>query len=422
VVRTKIIPCKIPRAVADALNAASGAVYTGVVVHHWRTFRRSGHWLSRFSAMRWSDRRQDAPLHAHSIDAAQEGFYKACDVTRSLRKAGIAAKFPYHRRKYRTTIWKNTAIRRKGDTLVLSNGRGNNPITIRLPAEIRDALKFLEVRLVYDKVARRYDWHIVHETGKSPKPAPGTNVVSVDLGEIHPAVVGDENEATVITCRARRAESQGHARRLANITREIARKKKGSKRYKRLVSAKVRMKAKHDRVMRDMEHKISRAIVSVAVEREAQTIVIGDVRDVADGVDCGARQNQKMSHWNHGKVRKYVEYKAEAEGMKVELEDEAYTSQTCPSCSRRHKPKGRRYRCPACGFQAHRDVVGQVNILSRFKHGEPGKIPAPAATRYRIPHNVRVMRRCQGTGQVEASPPVARRWVQLGLFREAAGL
>jgi hypothetical protein len=54
--------------------------------------------------------------------------------------------------------------------------------------------------------------------------------------------------------------------------------------------------------MRDLEHKISRSIVDTAVEQKANTIVIGDVRDIADGVDKGAKHNQKMSQWNHGKV------------------------------------------------------------------------------------------------------------------------
>jgi putative transposase len=415
-IRTYSMPCGLSREQADALNRASGQIYTGVLVAHWRMVRRKGLWLSLGAAKRWSDLRTDARLHAHTIDAAQEGFYKACVATRAVRKAGFPqTKFPYHRKKFRTSIWKNSAIKRKGDILELSQGRGQTPIRIALPESLRDVLRFLEIRLVYDKVARKYDWHIVVENGKAPKPAPGTNVVSVDLGEIHPAVVGDEHEATIITCRERRAASQGHARRIANITREIARKQKGSKQYKRLVAAKVRMKAKYDRVMRDMEHKISRTVVDVAVEQNAGTVVIGDVRDVADGVDCGKVQNGRMSRWDHGKIRQYIEYKAEAEGITVKLENEAFTSQTCPQCSHRHKPKGRRYRCPACGFQAHRDVVGQVNILSRFKHGEPGKIPAPAAVKYRIPHNLQVMRRCQDTGQERT--PVAR-----SPLREAAGL
>jgi putative transposase len=415
-IRTRIIPCRLPRAACDALNAASGSTYTGIMVWHWRTVRRKGLWLSEGAGRRWSDRRISASLHAHSIDAAQEGFYKALVTTRALRKAGFPdTRFPHRHRRFRTTIWKNTAIRRRGNTLVLSNGRGNVRLTIALPAELRDTLRFLEVRLVYDKVARRHRWHIVVEDGKAPKPAPGSNVVSVDLGEVHPAVVGDEREATIITCRERRHESQGHAKRLANLNRALSRKTKGSKRYRRLVAAKARMKAKHDRVVRDMEHKISRAVVDAAVERKAGTIVIGDVRDVADGVDLSQASNQKISQWNHGQVRRYVTYKAEAEGIAVELADEAYTSQTCPNCSHRHKPKGRLYRCPACGFQAHRDVVGQVNILSRYQHGEPGKIPAPAVVKHRIPHNLRVMRRCWDTSQ--GASPVARE-----SSREATGL
>src|SRR5262245_35703011 len=103
--------------------------------------------------------------------------------------------FPYHGRKFRTTVWKSTAIRRKGDTLILSNGLRNPQITIPLPEDLRDVVRFLEVRLVYDQRAGRYAWHIVVEKGKQPKPAPGANVVSVDLGEVHPAVVGDEQEA-----------------------------------------------------------------------------------------------------------------------------------------------------------------------------------------------------------------------------------
>jgi transposase len=122
-----------------------------------------------------------------------------------------------------------------------------------------------------------------------------------------------------------------------------------------------------------------------------------------------------MSQWDHGQIRQFIKYKAEAEGIAVKLEDEAYTSQTCPHCGHRHKPKGRLYSCPACGFQAHRDVVGQINILSRYRYGEPGRIPAPLLIKHRIPHNLRVMRRCRDTGQ--AAMPVARRQL-----REAAGL
>ena len=401
-IRTHILPCTLPRPVADVLNLVSGNIYTHVLVSHWRVVRHQGHWLSEKAGTRWSDSRLPVkPLHAHSIDAAQQGFYNACRTTYALRKAGFPdAHFPHWRKRFQTTIWKNTAIKKAGAVLTLSNGKSNRPITLTLPAHLEGVLRVLEVRLVYDKKTHRYTWHVVVENGKQPALAPGTNVVSVDLGEIHPAVVGDAEEATIVGCRERRATSQGHAKRLASLTAAIARTHKGSRRRKTLLRTKARLKAKHKRVIRDLEHKVSRTIVEVAVASQAEAIVLGDVRDVADGVNLGRQSNQKISQWNHGRIRTYVAYKAQAEGIRLVLQDEHYTSQTCPQCGHQHKPRGRVYTCGQCGFSGHRDVVGQINILSAYTYGEPGKLPAPLVVKYRMPHNLRLMRRRRDTGQM----------------------
>jgi len=164
-IRTKILPCQLHKDQADALNRASGQIYTGVLVAHWRVVRKHGLWLSEKAATRWSDYRTAAPLHAHSIDAAQQGFAKACKTTRAIKKIDPTTRYPYHPKRFRTTIWKNTAIRQQGDKLLLSNGARRPGIEIVIPETLRDVLRFLEVRLVYDKVACRYNWHIVVENG-----------------------------------------------------------------------------------------------------------------------------------------------------------------------------------------------------------------------------------------------------------------
>ncbi len=415
-IRTHVIPCKLPKLVSDAFNLESGRIYTGICVFHWRTYRKKNIWISPRAAEKINDSFRDKNiLHAHTIDAAQQGFYKACKTTREARKAGaVNIRFPYRRKRFRTTIWKNTGIVYKDDCLILSNGRGNGKIQIKLPENIT-ALRVLEVRLVFDRKAGKYFWHIVVENGRKPDTAPGDNTVAVDLGEIHPAVVGDDRESVIITCRELRHEKQGHNKRLGRINKAISRKKKGSRKRKRLISVRTRLRAKHKRVVRDMEHKISKAIVDVAVDLKAGTIALGDVRNCADGVSYTAKSNQKISQWNHGKIRSFVGYKADAKGIRVVLTSERHTTQTCPNCSARHKPGGRVYLCPACKFQSHRDVVGQVNILSVYKHGEPGKIPAPQIIKHRIPHNLRVMRRRRDTGR--GNSPVACRFQQ-----EAASL
>src|SRR6266511_986493 len=404
-IRTHIVPCSLPKPTADALNRASGAVYTRTLVTHYRVYRKSGnrtrHWLSQFAGMRLNDYlSRDAPplLHAHSKDAAQEGFYKACKTARANRAQG--ARYPHKRKCWRTTIWKPSDIRRQGDTLVLSRAKGHKPISIPLPPHLYDVLRVLEVRLVYDRCARRYTWHLVVENGKQPKPAGGTSSVAVDLGEIHPAAATDGATAVVFSARELRAKRQYTAKRLAYLQSRQSRCRKTSRRWWKLQKAKNRFRAKQQRRMRDIEHKLSRAVVDYAIEREAGTLAIGDVRDVAVQSNKGAAANQKFSTWRHGKLRVYLTYKAEAEGMRVVLVDEHHTSKTCPnpSCNQRHKPTGRVYRCQVCGFQAHRDVVGAANILSRQLFGAVGKVRPPPATMYRHPF-LTGKRSGLGTGQ-----------------------
>ena len=390
-IRTHILRCDLPKAAADVLNRASGAVYTRTLITHYRVYRKRGkrtrHWLSQFAGMRLNDylSRDDPPmLHAHSRDAAQEGFYKACKTAKANRSMG--AHYPHRRKRWRTTIWKPSGIRVQEQTILLSRAKGHLPIRIPLPSWFAPStMRLLEVRLVWDRCARRYTWHLVVENGKTPKLAPGASTVAVDLGEIHPVAATDGQTALVVSCRDLRARRQFTAKRLAFLASRQSRCRKRSRRWWRLQKVKNRFRARQQRRIRDMEHKISRVVVEYAAQQQAGTLAIGDVRSVADAPEKGSHQNQKLSTWRHGKLRAYLTYKAEAEGMAVVLVNERHTSQTCPGCGRRHKPKGRTYRCPDCRFQAHRDVVGATNILSRHQEGDVGKIRPPPTTMYRHP-------------------------------------
>ena len=111
------------------------------------------------------------------------------------------------------------------------------------------------------------------------------------------------------------------------------------------------MKAKHARIIRDIEHKVSHEIVEFAAGRQAGTIVIGDVRDIAGGIDCGTEHNGRKSRWDHGKIRFYIGYKAEAEGIEVKSVDEHSTSKTGPHRGPRHHPRGRASSGPTFGIQ-----------------------------------------------------------------------
>jgi putative transposase len=388
--RVQTLPCALAKAEADALNRESGRHYTNTLVWHYRIYRRTGHWLSEVTAGRLEDYLGGATLlHAHSRDAAQQGFYAACKVARSQQKSGLEMRYPHRRKCYRTTTWKNTGIRIREGVMLLSRARRLEPMHVALPENLLaySASAYKQVELVWDRAGRHYHWHITLEEGAEPAPAPGNNLVAVDLGEIHPAALTDGTSADIITARRLRAARQYTAKRLSEIASKQSGMQQGSRRWQQLQRRKNRFLAQQQKRTRDIEHKVSRAVVDYAVERKAGTIAIGDVRDVANGKRLHAKSQQKIGLWSHGNVLQYITYKAQAAGITVELIDEHATSKTCPRCEHQYKPTGRVYRCPKCGLVAHRDAVGAVNILSRRQYGALAKILPPPlrATKYRYP-------------------------------------
>ncbi len=386
-IRTIALECKLSNKIAGALNRESGRIYTEVMLEHYRIYRNHDVWLNNRKMQKYHDRiSQSSFLHAHSIDAAQEAFYKACKTSKANREDG--AKYPHKKKFYRTTIWKNTGVRKKGNHLLLSLARGNQPISFRLPdyLAVLDRSQFLEVRLVYNKAHKKYEWHVVTETGVEPLPSPGNNVAGVDLGEVHPVAINDGQNAMIVSCRELRSLNQYWNRRLAQLKSLQSSKQKHSRRWWRIQRRINRFLAQNKQQRRDMEHKISRAMVDWSVIHRVGTLAIGDVRNVANGKRLNRKSQQKVSNWSHGKIRRYIAYKAEAEGILVNDEiDESYTSQTCVYCGRKRKPKGRIYSCE-CGQTYHRDIGGAANILSRFCYGELSKVDAPHPFFFR-PHS-----------------------------------
>jgi len=388
-IRTHVFACALPRAEADVLNHESGRVFTNVLVRHYRVFRRSDHWLSPGAGERLEDSLGPSTLHAHSRDGAQQGFYHACRTTRAARQAGFPeTRYPHRRKWYRTTIWKRTGIRLADGTLLLARARGLPPVRVHLPSSLAHLPlgAWRELRLVYDQAARRHVWHAVIEDGRVSQATTATGVAGVDLGEVHPAAVTDGTHAAVISCRALRSSVQYTHKRLATLRAKQDDRTKGSSRWKRLQRRKNRFLAQQKRRERDLLHKASRAVVTWAQDHQVGTLAVGDVRDVGDGKRLPPNQQQKISSWSHGTIRRYLGYKAAAVGIAVDdTVPEAYTSQTCPGCGARGKPKGRVYTCRACGFRGARDVVGAASILSRFRYRQVGRIVPPPRTMYPRP-------------------------------------
>jgi len=275
----------------------------------------------------------------------------------------------------------------------LALAREYDPIWVELPAHLAllPVAVFRQVQLVYHIATRHNHWHITVDDGIVPPPCEAQKAMAVDLGEIHPAACTNGEHSTIIACRELRANAQHRNKKTADLQKMIARCTTGSRRWKKLTRTRKELQAQTEAKQRDMLHKVSRAVIEEAQNMEAGTIVIGDVRDVADKTKQERRMSrenrQKISNWPHGKLRQYITYKAAAVGITTELINEAYTSKTCPNpaCGHRNKPKGRNYVCAQCGYVGHRDNVGSTNILSKYKTGKLAQRLPCKFIKYRYP-------------------------------------
>src|SRR5262249_44912253 len=159
--------------------------YTDMLACHYRIYRRKGVWLRPEQGERWADRHGGpTTLHAHGRDAAQHGFYTACKTAKACQKAGLDTKYPCHRKRWRTTVWKASGIRLQDGALRLARARGLARVVVSLPPHLLtlSLAAFREARLVWDRAARHYTWHLVIEDGRpSAPPPPGAQIAAVDL-------------------------------------------------------------------------------------------------------------------------------------------------------------------------------------------------------------------------------------------------
>lgn len=347
----------------DTLALATGHIYTQTVVWYWRHVRRHGVWLSQYGMQRRLNNGQPTVLHSQSAQKAVECFYHALKTWKATKKTLPTAKPPHKTKKFYKVVWKKVAIRVSDGKLRLSNAKGTPPLAFDWSYELPT-----QVEIGWD--GSQYELRATYE--EEVEPTKNTEIASCDLGEVHPAVIGTNDFNLILNGGELRAKRRYREKLMAEMAAIIDRKKKGSKRRKALILSKKKKLRHLDNQIRDIEHKLTTAAINTLHERGVGTLVIGDLRDIRVDYDKGKVQNQRMHQAPIGKFRRYLTYKAECLGWKVELIDEAWTSQECLRCRARTKPSGREYRCRVCGLVAHRDVVGQVNILKKYLGNDEG--------------------------------------------------
>lgn len=198
-----------------------------------------------------------------------------------------------------------------------------------------------------------------------PEPTAAQGIMGVDLGIKVPAVVH-------IIGKGHRFFGNGRQQRAKR--RQFYAKRKDLHMAKK-VRAVRKSQGKEACWMRDINHKLSRQIVSHAQAQGVGSIHLERLAGIRDRTrqrtartsrGAKARKNNRLiATWTFYQLATFIAYKAARAGIAVEWVDPAHTSQTCPACFHRNKATDRRYVCVECGWTGHRDAVGAINISRR---------------------------------------------------------
>lgn len=180
----------------------------------------------------------------------------------------------------------------------------------------------------------------------------GEYMMGIDLGLKVPAVAVTSTGKTRFL---------GNGRQNKYMRRKYQQRRRKLGKLKKL-SAIRKLSNKEQRWMKDQNHKSSRQIVNTAIQEGVSVIKLERLKNIRNTARTSRKNAKNLYSWTFYQLQQFISYKANLVGIRVVEVNPAYTSQSCPACGEKNKARDRRYEC-SCGFNAHRDRVGAINIM-----------------------------------------------------------
>ncbi|APW97626.1 transposase [Halobiforma lacisalsi AJ5] len=211
-------------------------------------------------------------------------------------------------------------------------------------------------------VSKRDGGYYLHIGFRKPKPTPRAEkmsddedrtVLGVDLGIVNIATTSTAYFASGRELRHRHREFE----RVRSNLYET-----GTQSAYRTVR---RMSGRESRYVRDVLHRVANDIVEEALTYDCEYIAFENLKHIRDR----APPVKQFHQWAHRQLVDLVEYKAKAEGIRVEFVSPENTSRRCPGCNhtcRRNRKTQSEFECEQCGETANADYVAAKNVGLRF--------------------------------------------------------
>ena len=214
--------------------------------------------------------------------------------------------------------------------------------------------KFGTMRVVYKgtKIVAQVVYEVIE-----PEYSDDGNVMGVDIGIKCPAVsyISDGN----VKFYGNGRKNKYMRRHYKNLRQKLQKSKHPE--------AVEHINNKEQRIMKDIDHKISHDIVETAVVHNVKLIKLERLANIRSTTRTSRKNNHSLHNWSFYRLAQFIAYKAKLAGIKVEYVNPAYTSQRCPICGHVHHANDRNYTCE-CGFHIHRDLLGAINICNSTEY------------------------------------------------------
>ena len=203
-----------------------------------------------------------------------------------------------------------------------------------------------------------------------PAEQPTGGIVGLDMGIARFVTLSDGSHLDPLN------SFKKHQQRLKRYQRRMARKVKFSQNWKKAKAKVTQIHIDIGNARKDYLHK-----ASATISQNHAIVCIEDlqVRNMSKSSKGNAEQhgkqvrqksglNRAILDQGWGEFRRQLDYKLAWRGGHLIAVPPHNTSRTCPACghvSADNRQTQARFKCVACGYENHADVVGAINVLER---------------------------------------------------------
>lgn len=199
----------------------------------------------------------------------------------------------------------------------------------------------------------RGDWYLLTTAEVEPEAQqPIQDVLGIDLGVTNIAVDsdGDIHQAnTIKNVRYRHRRLRQKLQKKGTL---------GSRRRLRALAGQER------RFATWVNHNLSKYIVAKA-KHTKRAIAMEDLTHIRSRIRAKRSQRAILHSWAFAQLRRFIEYKAQLQGVPLHFVDPRNTSRTCPVCgycAKENRKTQSSFLCLSCGFAGLADKIAAENI------------------------------------------------------------